>query len=126
MYILFLAIVYNALYEKVLDIQNVAEIVHTMLYEKQPVFVSTDNENINNQNKAVLDKNEDRCASVEELKVAKPSDGCTKDCCLQEQAAVVAPFPYKVAKALDPNIYRNIEYDTWTEIRRGIFIFYRV
>lgn len=30
-----------------------------------------------------------------------------------------APFPYKVAKALDPSIYRNIAYDTWTEMRRG-------
>lgn len=32
----------------------------------------------------------------------------------------IAPFPYKVAKALDPTIYRNIEYDTWTETRKGI------
>lgn len=31
----------------------------------------------------------------------------------------IAPFPYKVAKALDPTIYRNIEYDTWTETRKG-------
>lgn len=30
-----------------------------------------------------------------------------------------APFPYKVAKALDPSIYRNIEYDTWIELRKG-------
>ena len=28
------------------------------------------------------------------------------------------PFPYKVAKALDPEIYRNIEYDVWTNERR--------
>lgn len=33
----------------------------------------------------------------------------------------LAPFPFKVAKALDPTIYRNIEYDTWTEIRKGKF-----
>lgn len=31
----------------------------------------------------------------------------------------VAPFPFKVAKALDPTIYRNIEYDSWGEVRRG-------
>jgi hypothetical protein len=24
------------------------------------------------------------------------------------------PFPYKVAKAMDPETYRNIEYDVWT------------
>lgn len=35
----------------------------------------------------------------------------------------LAPFPYKVAKALDPDIYRNIAYDTWTEMRRGIICF---
>lgn len=32
---------------------------------------------------------------------------------------VIAPFPFKVAKALDPTIYRNIEYDSWGEVRRG-------
>lgn len=32
---------------------------------------------------------------------------------------LVAPFPFKVAKALDPDMYRNIEYDTWLEVRRG-------
>ena len=25
------------------------------------------------------------------------------------------PFPFRVAKALDPDIYRNVEYDTWYE-----------
>lgn len=33
----------------------------------------------------------------------------------------ITPFPYKVAKALDPDIYRNIEFDVWSELRRGIF-----
>jgi hypothetical protein len=33
------------------------------------------------------------------------------------------PFPYKVAKALDQNIYRNIEFDTWNDIRRGNTLF---
>lgn len=31
----------------------------------------------------------------------------------------ITPFPYKVAKALDPDIYRNIEFDVWTDMRRG-------
>lgn len=31
----------------------------------------------------------------------------------------ITPFPYKVAKSLDPNIYRNVEYDTWNEQRKG-------
>ena len=29
------------------------------------------------------------------------------------------PFSYRVAKTLDPNVYRNIEYDTWHADRRG-------
>lgn len=36
----------------------------------------------------------------------------------------IAPFPYKVAKALDPTIYRNIEYDTWTETRKGTICYH--
>lgn len=35
----------------------------------------------------------------------------------------ITPFPYKVAKALDPDIYRNIEFDVWSELRRGIIEF---
>ena len=31
----------------------------------------------------------------------------------------VTPFPYKVAKSLDPNIYRNVEFDVWIDFRRG-------
>lgn len=31
----------------------------------------------------------------------------------------VPPFPYRIAKALDPNIYRNTDFDIWHEIRRG-------
>lgn len=30
----------------------------------------------------------------------------------------ITPFPYKVAKALDPNMYRNIEFDSWNEMRK--------
>lgn len=31
----------------------------------------------------------------------------------------ITPFPYKVAKSLDPSIYRNVEYDTWNDQRKG-------
>lgn len=33
----------------------------------------------------------------------------------------ITPFPYKVAKALDPHIYRNIEFDVWSEQRKISF-----
>ena len=29
------------------------------------------------------------------------------------------PFPYKVAKALDPRMYRNVEFDLWNDERKG-------
>lgn len=32
----------------------------------------------------------------------------------------ITPFPYKIAKALDPSIYRNVEYDVWAEHRREL------
>ncbi|KAJ9598819.1 hypothetical protein L9F63_026645, partial [Diploptera punctata] len=36
------------------------------------------------------------------------------------------PFPYKVAKALDPNIYRNIEFDVWNNYIKDLrFGWYR-
>ncbi|KAI0216261.1 OTU domain-containing protein 4 [Lamellibrachia satsuma] len=29
-----------------------------------------------------------------------------------------APFPYKVARALSPNCYRNVEYDLWLDLKK--------
>ena len=33
------------------------------------------------------------------------------------------PYPYKVAKALDQNIYCNIEFDIWNDFRRATVLF---
>ncbi|XP_044316975.1 protein ovarian tumor locus isoform X2 [Drosophila rhopaloa] len=30
----------------------------------------------------------------------------------------ITPFPYKVAKSMDPYMYRNIEFDCWNDIRK--------
>ncbi|XP_050100298.1 uncharacterized protein LOC126580970 [Anopheles aquasalis] len=36
--------------------------------------------------------------------------------CVRQLLSVgITPFPYKTAKLLDPNIYRNAEYDAWME-----------
>lgn len=38
--------------------------------------------------------------------------------CVRQLLAIgITPFPYKAAKSLDPNIYRNVEYDVWQEVR---------
>ncbi|GAB0094077.1 hypothetical protein DMENIID0001_092990 [Sergentomyia squamirostris] len=39
-------------------------------------------------------------------------------CVRQLLKAKITPFPYKVAKSLDPYIYRNVDFDVWAEVRR--------
>lgn len=55
------------------------------------------------------------------LKIFKPTDGYLyakdKSCVRQLLDENITPFPYKVAKALDPSIYRNTEFEFWQEAR---------
>lgn len=37
----------------------------------------------------------------------------------RKKECVFAPFPYKVAKALHPDTYRNVAFDIWGELRKG-------
>lgn len=42
----------------------------------------------------------------------------SKISCVRQLLAIgITPFPYKAAKSLDPNIYRNVEYDVWQDVR---------
>lgn len=41
-------------------------------------------------------------------------------CVRQLLLAGITPFPYKVAKALDSSIYRNLEFDVWNEVRKEL------
>lgn len=56
------------------------------------------------------------------LKIYKPIDGFLykkeKSCVRQLLDEKITPFPYKVAKALDPSIYRNTEFELWSENRK--------
>lgn len=56
------------------------------------------------------------------MKMFKPIDGFLyddeKSCVRQLLAERITPFPYKVAKALDPSIYRNTEFELWSENRK--------
>lgn len=56
------------------------------------------------------------------MKIFKPIDGFlhekTKSCVRQLLDEGITPFPYKVAKALDPSIYRNTEFELWSENRK--------
>lgn len=66
--------------------------------------------------------------SVYENTLGTKEDGENEDGGPSDERAVCvdvvpAPFPFKIAKALDQNIYRNIEYDTWIEVRKGEIIY---
>lgn len=56
------------------------------------------------------------------IKIFKPIDGFlhdkSKSCVRQLLDEGITPFPYKVAKALDPSIYRNTEFELWSENRK--------
>ncbi|KAK9881067.1 hypothetical protein WA026_014412 [Henosepilachna vigintioctopunctata] len=97
------SIIYKLLYENVFKIPNVEDIVHGMLYDK--TYITTQAELL------LDDKNEENDDTSD-----RNSDTLPKDNSLL--SFNIAPFPFKVAKALDPSIYRNIEYDSWTEVRR--------
>jgi OTU domain-containing protein 4 len=42
-----------------------------------------------------------------------------KSCVRQLLEQNITPFPFKVAKTLDPFMYRNIEFDVWNDVRRA-------
>ncbi|XP_030751625.1 uncharacterized protein LOC115879113 isoform X2 [Sitophilus oryzae] len=88
------SMVYKTLYENVFKIPKVDDIVKAMLYEKTQVISQSEMEEKSLYTEGSI---------MEDL-----------------ENTIVAPFPFKVAKALDPTIYRNIEYDSWGEIRREL------
>lgn len=99
---------YGVLYENVFGIEDVPATVENMLYGKGSQATL---EEFHETGKVTADE------SVVSYSHGRRFTFSTSDC-----IPCVAPFPYKVAKALDPTIYRNIEYDTWTETRRGKFL----
>lgn len=98
-YLFFVAIVYTIFYERVFSISNVDDIVRNMLYDKNNLIT------LSEWMKPEVKNDQEKDANKNDLQL--PLD------------TPLAPFPFKVAKALDPNIYRNIEYDSWGETRRG-------
>lgn len=57
------------------------------------------------------------------LKIFKPVDGYlykTEISCVRQLLEEnITPFPYKVAKALEPSMYRNIEFEVWQDGRKA-------
>lgn len=73
------------------------------------------NNNNNNCQSASNNGNFGRIQKRREDSMLKESD---ISCVRQLLNSGITPFPYKVAKALDPLIYRNIEFDVWSEMRK--------
>ncbi|CAG9832938.1 unnamed protein product [Diabrotica balteata] len=102
------SIVYKILYEDIFGIQNVDDIVHNMLYDKGNIITQAE---LMMEKKRIIKESETEDLTNEEL---------DEKLFNINPIASIAPFPFKIAKALDPNIYRNIEYDSWGETRREL------
>ncbi|XP_069952434.1 OTU domain-containing protein 4 isoform X4 [Cherax quadricarinatus] len=124
------SVVYDILYSRVFQLKDVRLAVDTMLHDKEYASLRRDSANStelkeigalvekimgtnisrdNSQDEADKNTSIDERQSLEEV---HPDDvrGLL--------ARGIPPFPYKVAKSLDPDIYRNIEFDAWNTVRR--------
>nr|XP_022909615.1 OTU domain-containing protein 4-like [Onthophagus taurus] len=107
------SIAYSLLYEKVFDMKDVSEIVNTMLNSN--TFIAS---NSNNSNNSLRDDHTRRKNSNRYYKSSKNKDVMIESEYKHMLETKITPFAFRVAKSLDPNIYRNIEYDTWIEMRK--------
>ncbi|XP_012339515.1 myb-like protein F [Apis florea] len=107
------SIVYQILYKDVFQMANIEATVHKMLHDRtasfrHDKFFLKGNLEIRDQLTAeIYNKvgNENVNDEVDDV------HGIIKN---------IPPFPYRIAKALDPNIYRNTDFDIWHEIRREV------
>ncbi|XP_012255998.2 protein ovarian tumor locus-like [Athalia rosae] len=104
------SIVYQTLYKDVFGMVDVEKAVFKMLHDRSG-NVSHDKfflkENLEIREQLTMELfNKLEKTGEDEGPVAS-----TKD---------LTPFPYRIAKALDPDIYRNTDFDIWQEIKREI------
>ncbi|XP_074650682.1 OTU domain-containing protein CG3251-like [Tubulanus polymorphus] len=87
------AVLFEILYEKVFEVtRDVIDEGLEILHTKQKRHTYTDKE------KLFLSSTDSNSSLVDRLLVPRP------------------PFPYRVAKSLDPTLYRNIAYDVWVDM----------
>ncbi|XP_044739224.1 protein ovarian tumor locus-like isoform X2 [Chrysoperla carnea] len=109
------SMMYELLYERVFDVKDTDIIVDLMLHS-------------DGENSVIETNNNSSGESGERLLAVKSilnSRGLQYDDNVSESLRNIvdeglAPFSFKVAKALDPTIYRNIEFDSWNEMRKEI------
>ncbi|XP_066596864.1 uncharacterized protein [Prorops nasuta] len=101
------SIVYQTLYKDVFKLNNIDSTVHKMLHDRNnfrhdKFFLKTN-----------MDRREQLTTEIYS-RIEQEIEGS------QSVSKVAIPFPYRIAKALDPNIYRNTDFDVWHEIRREV------
>ncbi|XP_029037450.2 uncharacterized protein LOC114873365 isoform X1 [Osmia bicornis bicornis] len=107
------SIVYQVLYKNVFHMSDIEDTVHKMLHDRSGTF---------RHDKFFLKGNlEIREELTTEIFTKVETETYTDE--VDNGQAIpknIPPFPYRIAKALDPNIYRNTDFDIWHEIRREV------
>lgn len=104
------SIVYDILYKDVFKLgDDVDMAVKKMLYDKA-YFKHKKNMTFDQWKESVIFGTETNVLSEEEQATASEV--------MVALANKIPPFPFKIAKALDPSIYRNVEYDVWNEAEK--------
>lgn len=124
------SVVYDNLYSRVFQLRDVRLAVDTMLHDKEYASLRRDSANSTELKEigALVEKilgtgisrdnshdEADRSTSIDER---SSFEDIHPDDVRGLLAHGIPPFPYKVAKSLDPDIYRNIEFDAWNTVRR--------
>ncbi|XP_076635129.1 uncharacterized protein LOC143348583 [Colletes latitarsis] len=107
------SIVYQVLYKDVFHMSNIETTIHKMLHDRTGTF---------RHDKFFLKGNLEMRDQLTAEIYNKVENGNGNDEVDDAQTIVrnIPPFPYRVAKALDPNIYRNTDFDIWHEIRKEV------
>ncbi|XP_022643686.1 uncharacterized protein LOC111242974 isoform X2 [Varroa destructor] len=107
------AIVYDVLYKDVFELggKEVDFAVTKMLYDK---------EHFKNKRHLTFSQWCNSVAEGEERNVSKLPEKNGEQIVLAVRCGV-PPFPFKVAKCLDPNLFRNVDYLNWCEEKRDEF-----
>ncbi|KAL7637641.1 UNVERIFIED_CONTAM: hypothetical protein RMT77_012370 [Armadillidium vulgare] len=105
------ALVYDILYSKVFKMENVCDVVDSMLHENSSNF-RHDSVNSEGQELDILRIVQEVTSKTSHINLDTSIETSTPE------KGLIPPFPYRVAKALDPTIYRNSDYDTWIALKR--------
>ncbi|XP_047493885.1 uncharacterized protein LOC125042363 isoform X2 [Penaeus chinensis] len=124
------SVVYDILYSRVFKLKDVRLAVDTMLHDKEYATLRRDSANSAELKEigALVEKilgtsvSRDNSQDEGDKNTSTEERHSLEDIHPDDVKGLLAhgipPFPYKVAKSLDPDIYRNIEYDAWNTVRR--------